>query len=63
MASLIESLLLVEPDLTEILMQVGREWVKQHYPESRFASLVVNTGENTPVTRVIITSSEAAASR
>lgn len=61
MTSLIESLLLVEPDLTAILLQIGREWIKRNYPESRFASLVVDTGENTPVTRVIITSSETAA--
>ena len=60
MTSLIESLLLVEPDLTAVMLQIGREWIKRNYPQSRFASLVVDTGENTPVTRVVITSSDAA---
>lgn len=59
MTSLIESLLLVEPDLTLVLMQVAREWIKRAYPESRFASLVVDMGESAPVTRVVFTSSEA----
>lgn len=47
-------------DLTANLFDSARLWIGRHYPQARFATLVVDVGEDVaPKTTVIIPASDA----